>query len=258
MPIIDFLNGYDSENPKNTVSTSIKLQALMHFPDDSLIRDHFYNIEIEKYRQKIARKVFGEPVANTTGDQEHDDHVSMISDAYRDTPFPNLIKRSHQGLMSGLRLHYVSVLANISNRGSFNAADFLINNNEWIDSSDKKIATSSNSVFYAWKIMKPVAHLWAAHNLYYDIYGHGDPTQDPEHLISLSEWYRNFGEQHIPTNTDTEKPKPVLSENESWTPPDSLNYAEHVQIPFNAYTELTKEQLENLEEEYRMDRLNFR
>jgi len=255
MPVIDFLRNVVPVTGQidigKTVDISIKLLALMKFPDDSTTRDRYYDVQIELFNQKIARKILGEPIAKVTGDEKQDLHISRMSDAYRDTPFPHEKERSQKGLIIGLRLHYVSVLANTSGRGSFNAADFLISLDKWIDSDDQDIPSSRYAIHYAWKLMKPVAHLWAAHRLYPEIYGHGEPTQDAEHFISLAEWYRNFATKYTPPNASAT----VLNSDLMWLPPDDFNFAEHTLIPFNAYTELSDAKLEKLEEEYRLNRM---
>lgn len=237
MPIMDFLENYDEND---TVQTSFKLAALMHYPHDWQKREEFYAINNTQHTQKMSRMILGRPVAKITEDENINILLSRLSDTHGD--LPNQSKLAHMGILSGLRLMHVIALDAIANKGSFVNADELLPYLDIKDGANKKVSTAKGSIHRAWKIMMPVAHIWAAYNLSQQFTNIDEPTHEARTLIGLAEWFRHFGENFCPKTTS----RPLLDPEQTWRPPENFQFKAYEEMPFLPFHLVTPNMLSKL------------
>jgi len=232
MPVLDFLSDYKPDDHSITENIGIKLNAVMLYPTDFQRREEYIIFNTTRQAQIHARRKRGEPFATITGNPETDISISRLVDMQRNDG-GELSSRIHAGSIAGRRLHYVSAIQASGERGSFNTADKLIhkpyarNSEKLKDQEGQIIATAPAKIKDAWNIFHPVAHLWAAFNLYPGLYGDESALNNPKRFIPLAEWFREFGENNMPgKGYDT-----YLNPESTWRPPESFHFDKLTDTP---------------------------
>jgi hypothetical protein len=130
-------------------------------------------------------------------------------------PFLSLVKDLDQmvkkGFVAGNVLTLIFLLSHQGKKSGVLQAVNFIN-----DSSEPVIMRGRSKILEAWSQFKPVSHLWAASAHCYS--GPYETVEDFMYFYSLSELFRNFGENHFARA----QKEPTLSPDITWKIPPSF------------------------------------
>ena len=254
MPVLDL---GDLKNKKSLIP-ALRLFATMLYPDDATKRDQLLAaesisgkyrggrelLEITSYQSLVDRGIICSHISRKDWDETAKENADIISreaqitfeasggeqtllhapglSEFRD----NNEKVALQGTMAGFILFTVMQMnkEEIKGGASFNKVVYLIDNYHANDLRKAGFQMNSLYVKKSWRLYKPVAHLWAAHNMWQfagspvdsDPYGFVDSI---EKFFALAEVFRKFGESFYPS---TGRQEPLLKANETWRPPDNF------------------------------------
>jgi hypothetical protein len=231
MPVFDI----DLENVE---TTDRKIKAVMLYPDDPEQRQNWFAL----YQTSSTAKTKRSQISNSSVD-EGIEYLEIVRSQLHSFTYPETRKRLESGRIAG---GILVLIKQLNDQGAeepgVNKAICILE--QWVKEAQfvTEIPTSRTKIFNYWTQFQPVAHLWA--DFYMNACGMHPKWRtsysSAENLLaflSRAEWWRCFGENHIPKRyRNMREKKPTLPPNDTWKVPENLTLPDF-EITLPALTE---------------------
>lgn len=202
MPVLDI-------NLEEIATTLFKIQAVMLYPDDPEERQRYVRLHQGLHATQKPQQRAPEYASLDR---------TLLKDLYK-LKEPERQKRHAQGRIAGGILVLIKQLQDHDVEEGVNKAIHMII--QWRKAGDLvcPIPTGRTSLQHYWSHFKPVVHLWAdvylrkRHVFCKPLYTQTSPEEIVA-FLARAEWFRRFGEQHIPKRSNP--PLPTLSPQDTW------------------------------------------
>ena len=205
MPVLDI----DLDKIGNTLCN---IKATMLYPENPVERLTYYTLY-----QNISKRHNGGNITDTALSIDEDvlRHLRSLIET-------DVRRRQEEGIVTGGLLVLIKQLSDYGAEASVKKAIHIMSHEEGIVND---IPTGRTKLQQYWSRLKPVAHLWADVYLHarHIVFRHDALPLTPKRLVTFlarAEWFRRFGESHIPTRVIPSQP--TLQPERTWSLPLGL------------------------------------